>query len=205
MASARARTRTSPRAAASRRGTTPWCTLAWKVDNPDNDELRYRVQFRREGQKQWLDATTDDDVLTKAELDWDTSSLPEGHYRVRVDASDEMANPPNDITHFALESASLLVDNTPPVIKTIALQARRLQAEVVDGVGPIARVEAAVDRLLEWRPLAPIDGIFDTADETIDVDVSSLLPPGLAKVHVVALRAYDAAGNAVVRDVEAAP
>ena len=175
--------------------------LSWKVDNPDNDELRYRVQFRREGETRWLDATLGDEVLTKAELDWDTSSLPEGRYRVRVDASDELANPPGDVTRFALDSPPVLVDNTPPVIRTLAVRALRLKAEVVDGLGPIVRAEVAIDGRLDWRPLAPADGIFDTADETIDADVSTLLPTA-PKGHVVALRAYDAAGNFVVRNIE---
>jgi hypothetical protein len=172
------------------------------VDNPDSDELRYRVQFRREGQARWIDATRPEDVLTKTELDWDTASLPEGSYRLRVDASDEIANPPDDVTHHALESGPVRVDNTPPVFKTLALSGRRLRAEVVDGIGPIARVEVAIDGRLEWRPVLPVDGIYDTADETVDADISPLIPAGPGP-HVVAVRAFDAAGNAVVRDVEA--
>jgi hypothetical protein len=175
--------------------------LAWKVDNPDSDELRYRVAFRREGQVRWLDATRPEDVLTKPELDWDTTALPEGSYRVRVEASDETANPPSDVTHHTLESAPVLVDNTPPVFRSIALTARRLKAEVVDGVGPIARVEVAVDGRLDWRPLAPVDGLYDTAAEAIDADITPLLPPTPGP-HVVAVRAYDAAGNSVVRELE---
>jgi hypothetical protein len=174
--------------------------VSWKVDNPDSDELRYRVQFRREGQARWLDATAPNDVLTKPELDWDTAALPEGNYRLRIDASDEIANPPDDVTHHALESAPVPVDNTPPVFKSLVLTGRRLRAEVADGLGPISRVEIAVDGRLEWRPVAPADGIFDTADEMIDSDIALLLPPG---PHVVAVRAFDAAGNSVVRDVEA--
>jgi hypothetical protein len=175
--------------------------LSWKVENPDNDELRYRIQFRHEGQQRWMDATRPEDVLTKPELDWDTTALPEGKYRLRVDASDEMANPPGDVTHNALVSAPVLVDNTPPIFKSIALVGRRLRAEVADGVGPIARIEVAIDGRLEWHPLAPADGILDSADETIDSDLTPLLAQ--AGPHIVAVRVFDGAGNATVRDVEA--
>ena len=93
----------------------------------------------------------------------------------------------------------MLVDNTPPRIDTLEITGRRLRARVVDGTSPIARVEMAVDGKLEWRPLAAADGIFDTADERVDSDVSTLVPPGS---HVVVVRAFDVAGNAVTRDVE---
>jgi hypothetical protein len=176
--------------------------VTWKVDNPDSDELRYRVQFHRAGEARWIDATRPDEVLTKTELDWETASLPEGKYRLRVDASDELANPPGDSTRFALESPLVLVDNTPPVFKSISLQGHRLRAEVVDGLGPIVRIEATADGRVDWRPLAPADGILDSADETIDADITALLPTGPG-AHLVAVRAFDAAGNYAVREVSA--
>jgi hypothetical protein len=173
--------------------------VTWKVDNPDADPLRYRVAFRREGQTQWRDALKPDEIHTKTELEWETSSLPEGKYRVRVEASDETANPPDQAQKHSLESDTVLIDNTPPRIETLTLTARRLHARVIDGTSPIARFEIAIDGKQEWRPLAPADGVFDTVDETIDSDVSALVPPGS---HIVVVRAYDASGNAVSRDVE---
>jgi hypothetical protein len=174
--------------------------VTWKVDNPDSDPLRYRIAFKREGQTQWRDALKADDVHTKTELEWDTAALPEGKYRVRVEASDENANPPDQVQKHALESEPVLVDNTPPRMDTLELTGRRLRAHVVDGTSPIARVELSVDGKLEWRPLGAADGIFDTADERVDSDVSMLVPPGS---HIVVVRAFDVAGNAVTRDVEA--
>ena len=174
--------------------------VAWKTDNPDADALRYRVWYRKDDQTTWRDALRPDEVLTKTELDWDTAALPEGKYRIRVEASDEMANPPDQTLTHVLDSALVLVDNTPPVFHGLTITGRRLKGRVVDGLGPIVRVEMAVDGRLEWRPLAAADGIFDTADEAIDADISALVPPGS---HVVAVRAFDAAGNAVVQEVEA--
>jgi hypothetical protein len=173
--------------------------VTWKVDNADSDPLRYRVAFRREGQTLWRDALKADEVHTKTELEWDTAALPEGKYRVRVEASDELSNPPDQVQRHALESELILVDNTPPRIDTLQLVGRRLRARVVDTTSPIARVDIAVDGKLEWRPLSPSDGIFDTADEAIDADVSTMVAAGS---HIVVVRAFDAAGNVVTRDVE---
>jgi len=174
--------------------------VTWKVDNPDADALRYRVAYRREGQSLWRDALRTDEILTKAELDWDTTALPEGKYRVRIEASDEPANPDGQVQKHTLVSEPVLVDNTPPRLENVTLAGRRLRARAIDGTSPIARVEIAVDGKLEWRPVAPADGIFDTLDEAIDADVSAAVGPGS---HIVVVRAFDAAGNAVSRDVEA--
>ena len=70
----------------------------------------------------------------------------------------------------------------------------------VDGVGPIARFEIAVDGHPEWRPLpAAGDGVFDSLDESVDTDVSAIVPPGS---HILAVRAFDQAGNSAVHEIE---
>jgi hypothetical protein len=174
--------------------------LTWKVDNPDGDALRYRISIRREGQPLWRDLTRDSDVHTKTDYDWDTSAIEEGRYRVRVEASDELANPPAEVRKHALESAIVLVDNTPPVFRNVTLAGRRLQGEVVDGLGPIARIDVAVNGRTEFRPIAPADGIFDGAAERFDADLALLVPPG---PQTVTVRAFDLAGNSVTKELVA--
>ena len=176
--------------------------LSFHVDNPDGDELRYRAAFKRDGDPIWRPITRPDEVLTKGETDWETATLPEGKYRVRVTASDELSNPPETTLEHTLESPAILVDNTPPVFRGLVLQGRRIRGHVVDGIGPILRIEIAVDGQPDWHPLAPADGVFDSADEAIDADVHALVPPGS---HIVAVRAFDAAGNPVVADLVAPP
>lgn len=174
-------------------------SLSWRVENPDQDELRYRLSYRIDGKKEWFPLTKPTDKVTRTSFDWDTTALPEGVYRVKVEASDELANPAEKVLKHELESGTILVDHTPPVFKTLGLKGRRVSGEVVDGLGPIARIEVAVAGSEEWRPVHPSDGIFDEASETFDADVSAIVPAGAA---IVSVRAYDAAGNVVVRSVQ---
>ena len=101
--------------------------LSWRVDNPDQDDLRYRVSYRLEGQNTWRSVQKPGEKLTRPELDWDTTGLPEGPYRILVEASDELSNPPDRVQKHSLESATVLVDNTPPVYKALAMQGRKLK------------------------------------------------------------------------------
>ncbi len=179
---------------------SPSVQIRWEVDNPDKDELRYRIFYRQEGQTVWREALKPTDIYTKTELDWDTTSLPEGLYRMRVEATDELVNPPDRVTRHALESGIVVVDNTPPVFKSASLSAaRKLTGEVADGLGPITRIEIAVAGSDDWRPIFPTDGIFDEASEKFDVDVSAIVPAG----RLVGLRAFDQAGNMVTKELEA--
>lgn len=173
--------------------------LTWKIDNPDLDDLRYRLSYRLEGQAAWNDLLQPGEVVTRTEYDWDTTTLPEGTYRVRVEASDERANPPDRVKTHTRESGSILVDNTPPLLKNLRVAGKRLSGEVSDGLGPIARLEVALAGTDDFRPLAAADGVLDEAVEGFDADVSRLLPP---RPVLLVVRAYDAAGNAVSANVE---
>jgi hypothetical protein len=176
----------------------PKLALNWKVENPDKDELRFRLQYRLVGGTTWYDLTRSDEVITKENYEWDTSNLPEGRYRVRVVATDELANPPDRVTRDEAESGVVLVDNTPPRIENLKAAGRRIQGQTFDGVGPIQRIDVALAGSDDWIPFFPADGIFDEQREEFDMDVTVLRATGPV---MVAVRVFDDANNFVIQNV----
>jgi hypothetical protein len=172
--------------------------LSWKVENPDKDELRYRLWYSPLAIGQWYPLLEPGQVWTKSSYTWDTADLPEGKYRVRIEVSDELANAPTRAKRHQLDSYVILVDNTAPVIQGLTVNGRRATFKVTDGVGPIARVEVAVAGTDEWLPFEPLDGVFDDNVEAFDLDLSAVAPAGPALLTV---RAYDQENNQVVGNV----
>ncbi len=172
--------------------------IKWEVDNPDKDELRYFLRYRQEGTRDWFDILKPTEKLTKTSYSWDTSDLPEGKYRVAVIATDALSNPPEIALEHRLESHTVMVDNTPPVIEGLSIDGGTLKGIAVDGAGPIARVEVAVAGSDEWVPLAAKDGVFDEQREEFSTNVRGMVPSGSALLTV---RAFDQEKNQVVESI----
>ncbi|HKC24179.1 MAG TPA: hypothetical protein VKF32_05530, partial [Thermoanaerobaculia bacterium] len=117
-------------------------TLTWKGVDPNGDQLRYDVEGRLVGDAAWFPVRKD---VEEPYLSFDTTALPDGHYRFRVTASDHASNPEGQALTAAEESALVVVDNTPPVLK---VEAKRVEgAEIVlvvraiDALSPISKAE----------------------------------------------------------------
>lgn len=175
--------------------------IGWKVDNADGDRLRFRLAFRREAsgaeQSVWRDILRESDVLTRLEYTWDTSGVPDGWYRLRVRASDELSNPVQYVLDDTAESGPVLVDNHAPRIEALAQSGNLLRGRAVDDASPIAKLELSVDGG-EWRLLFPEDDLLDTLAETFAVELDALALP--AGTHILVVRATDSGGNAVSAD-----
>lgn len=139
-------------------------TFAWQARDDDDDSLVYGLSFRRAGEREW---TPIEHNKTDAFFTWDTSSVADGTYVVRLVASDQGANPPDTALSVERESVPFEIDNTPPTIErdpkssdapgTVSLIVR-------DAHSPIQRVEYSTDAL-SWREAFPADGIADGPDE----------------------------------------
>lgn len=165
--------------------------LAWKVENPDSDSLRYRLRFQAEGDRGWHPLLRNQEWTTDTSLSWTTDGLPEGFYRVEVEASDEVSNPDDVVSRDRRVSEPVLVDNTAPAV-TARVVNGQLQGDATDGASGVTRAEYAVDGG-EWRALRATDGVFDERTEAFTAALAGVA--ATAGEHVVSVRAYDEAGN----------
>jgi len=165
--------------------------LGWSLDNPDGDRTRYRLRYRGEAQTVWRSMLEEHETLSATEYTWETSALPDGYYVVEVEASDELSNPSDLVLRSNASSESILIDNHAPTV-TVSASGTTVRGEAVDTLGPIMRLEIAVDGG-DFHLLFPVDDLFDAARERFEVDAATL---GIAAgAHIIAVRAFDAAGN----------
>lgn len=172
-------------------------TLVWRADDSNDDDLSFEIRYRREGET-WkvLRRNVTDSILV-----WDTRTVPNGTYFVKVVASDSPANAAGSALAGELDSVAFEIDNTPP---DIAVQSTRFETgrthvvfEVRDDHSPIQKVEWSQDGLT-WRPAFPIDGIADSKTERYELTIDGELGP-----RGLSLRASDAMNNVAATQVDA--
>ena len=178
---------TSPSAAPRAHQTV--LKLRWKVENPDGDELTYRLAFREENEAVWR-PLGGPDPLTKTEFDWNTEGLPDGNYVVRVTASDERSEPRDRALETSFTSSPILVDNRKPEVVGLVAKLPYVSGRARDDQSPLSAMEYAVDGG-DWQLLAPNDGIADDVVEAFTIK----LPPLAPGPHAVTVRVWDSADN----------
>lgn len=174
-------------------------TLLWKAQDANDDDLSYDVLYRREGETSWKALKRN---LTDPLFVWDTTSVPNGTYVVKIVVSDAPANPPGTALVAERESATFDIDNTPPTIAVAS--ATRVNGRtavhftVRDTDSPVQRVEYSLDAD-RWRPIYPKDGIADSRVEefelTLEMDTAD---------KAIILRAADAMNNVATGRAEPA-
>jgi hypothetical protein len=173
-------------------------TIAWKAEDDNDDELVYDVLYRREGETTWKPLRRN---ITDTILVWDTTTVPNGTYFVRIVASDSPSNPPGSALTGELDSQAFEIDNTPPTITLGAVRFEKgatvIPFDVLDDHSPILRVEFSEDGRL-WRAVFPVDGIADSRSEHYELTVDGELGD-----RGLTLRASDSMNNVATAHVDA--
>ena len=167
-------------------------TFVWRADDDNDDELRYDILYRREGDTEWK-------VLKEALSDtifvWDTTSVPNGTYVVKVVASDHPSNTPGAALEGELESSAFDIDNAPPAVTITGSSATggrtTISFDVRDEFSSIQKVEYSLDAQ-RWLLVYPKDGIFDSRVEHFDLTLDTTVAS-----RGLIIRAYDAKNNSV--------
>jgi hypothetical protein len=138
--------------------------------------------------------------LSEAVLAWDTSTIPNGRYVVRITASDGPSNPDALALTADKESDPFDVDNTPPVVTATLDSASppRVRVTVKDDNSLVRRTEYSLDGG-RWEEVHPLDGINDAQEESYEITPAA--PPGPGP-HVIVVRATDLLGNVSTARVE---
>jgi len=173
-------------------------TLQWKADDENDDDLTYDVLYRREGETTWKTLRK---TVTESILVWDTTTIPNGTYFVKIVASDAPSNPLATALTGELDSAAFEVDNTPPTITVTNVRASGgrtvITFDVKDDHSPIRGVEYSPDGQ-RWRGVFPVDGIADSREEHYELPIEGDLGE-----RGITLRASDAMNNVATTHVDA--
>ena len=178
-------------------------TVRWAAHDDNGDELSFAIYYRGEGEHNWQFLR---DHIVERFYSFDASQLPDGHYRVKVVASDARSHNPGEALTGDKVSDEFVIDTTPPVVS--GLEARLVDGKIhaaftaADATSPVTHAQYSIDAG-RWQYIAPLGNIADSLTEKFEFDAP--LPaarpdsekPIDAGEHVIAVRVYDRYDNVV--------
>lgn len=169
--------------------------VEWEAADPNGDGLTYTLEMRKLGDDQPFIELADE--LTGGNYEWDTTSTPDGRYKLRLTASDAKDNVPDQVQTDRRLSSVVVVDNTAPLIGDFDVKPGDkpgtlvVQAKVADALSIVSQIRYAINGSQDWKAVLPTDQIYDSTSETVSFTISNLSPGRT----VVGVRATDALGN----------
>jgi len=180
-------------------GKTGKFKISYKAKDDNGDKLIYKIDFRKIGRANWIELK---DELEADSFEWDGKTVEDGRYEVRITTSDERSNTTTTKLTGSRISEAVVVDNTPPVIKTAPVRKDKktvtLKLQVSDEFSAVGKVHYTVDSNAEWIGTLPDDLVYDTTDENFTVVIEELEPGE----HIIAVRVSDDVGNTTYKTFE---
>jgi len=163
-------------------------SVLWTAEDDNEDQLQFAVYFRQENDTAWKLLK---DKLQTRFYSWDTATMPDGAYYLKIVVTDAPANPAGEGLSAERLSDRFEVDNTPPAVGQVnAEQAGggsvKIRFDASDPVSLIARAEYSVDAG-DWITIFPVGGLSDAPKENYDFQLSKLA----SGEHTITVRVYD--------------
>jgi hypothetical protein len=174
-----------------------WQSVVWSAHDRNDDDLIYSLYYRAEGEKQWKLLK---DKINEDYYSWDTTTLPDGAYYLKIVASDSPSNPPADALHGSRESSRFVVDNSPPTITGMRAEldssAAVVRFNARDPGSSLERAEYSVDAG-DWTLVFPVGQLSDSPEESYRIELGGLAPGD----HTVSVRVFDQFENSSIAKV----
>jgi len=166
-------------------------SVLWSAHDDNDDDLIFSVYYRGEGEQNWRLLK---DKITQRFYSWDTTTMPDGAYYLKIVGSDSPSNPPDQALSTEREADRFEVANTPPRIEHLHAQSNSPTATVTfEAVGSSAAIEHAqysVDAG-DWLIVFPTGLLSDSPKETYQIQLSGLAPGE----HTIAVQVSDRFAN----------
>lgn len=172
-------------------------SVLWSAHDDNDDDLTYTIYYRGEGEQNWRLLK---DKITQKYYSWDSTTMPDGAYYLKIVASDEPSNPPAQKLTGERESDRFVIANTPPEISSLRAEASGDEAKVTfaasSSSGAVARALYSVDGG-DWLVVFPIGDLSDAPKESYQFELRQLG----AGEHTVAVQVADAYDNTTAAKV----
>jgi hypothetical protein len=166
-------------------------SVLWSAHDDNDDDLVFTIYFRGESEKNWRVLK---DKLTQRYYSWDTGSMPDGPYYLKIVASDSPSNPADQSLSGERESDRWMVGNTPPRIENLragsGLLNTKASFDAVAASSAIAHAEYSIDAG-DWQLIFPTGVLSDAPKESYYLELPGL-PPG---EHTLAVQVADDFNN----------
>ncbi|MHB0946064.1 MAG: hypothetical protein ACYC3B_02715 [Sedimentisphaerales bacterium] len=175
--------------------------IDFKPEDDNEDSLVFRIDFRKIGRTGWIMLK---DELDKPTYDFDSRTLEDGIYEIKITASDEPSNNQDVKLTGSRISDHIIIDNSAPTIEETKLdisgKKATLQLKAKDLYSVVESLSYTIDSNEKWISVLPNDGIFDTKDENFTITTDELKTGR----HVIAVKISDAENNTLYKtfDIE---
>jgi hypothetical protein len=164
-----------------------YASVLWTADDTNGDQLEFSIYFRGENETSWK--LLKDKVDTRF-YSWDTTTMPDGAYYLKIMASDAPSNPSGEGLTSERESDRFVVDNAPPSIAQLMADSItagvRVRFQASAPVSFITRAQYSLDAG-DWTLVFPAGGLSDAPRESYDFQLPKVSPGE----HTVTVRVYD--------------
>jgi WD40 repeat protein len=174
-----------------------YASVLWSAHDDNDDDLVFAVYYRGESENSWHLLK---DKLTQRFYSWDSTTMPDGAYYLKIAVSDLPSNPPAQALSDERVSERFEIANTPPRIENLRADVSHDPVRVsFDGISPsvsIGHAQYSVDAG-DWFTVFPVGVLSDAPKESYQIQLAGLGPGQ----HIISVQVADRYENTTAAKV----